>query len=161
MKNIEGYEGLYAITSCGKVWSYKRKKFLTPLVNGNGYMFVNLCKNGKIKNHLIHRLVAEAYIPNPDNLPQVNHKDENKTNNCLQNLEWCDAIYNINYGTRNEKISNSNKIPILQYDLDGNFIREWNSATDVGREARVNIYYCLKGRTKSAYGYKWKYKEDI
>ena len=157
MKDIKGYEGLYGITSCGKVWSYKYKKFLKPVAYDNGYLCVTLCKNGKIKNYTIHRLVAEAYIPNPDNLPQINHKDENKANNCLQNLEWCDAKYNSNYGTRNEKL----KKPILQFTLDGDLVREWPSAIDVGREVRSTIVNCLKGRYKTAYGYIWKYKEDI
>ena len=157
MKDIKGYEGLYGITTEGDVYSYKRKKFLKPGVNGIGYLYVSLCKDGKIKNYGVHRLAAEAYIPNPDNLPQVNHKDENKANNCLQNLEWCDSKYNNNYGTRNDKI----KKPILQYDLDGNLIREWECATDVGQEVRANICNCLKGNRKSAYGYIWKYKEDI
>ena len=146
MKDVVGYEGLYAVTSCGKVWSYRNEKFLKPRDNGNGYLFVNLYKNGGYKPKQIHRLVAEAYIPNPDNLPQVNHKDENKANNCLQNLEWCDAKYNSNYGTRNEKI----KKPILQFDLDGNLIREWECAYDVGKEVTSNICSCLKGRTKTA-----------
>ena len=159
MKDVVGYEGLYAVTSCGKVWSYRNKRFLKLRFQTDGYLYVSLCKDGKIKNYLIHRLVAMAYIPNPENLPQINHKDENKTNNCLQNLEWCDNSYNINYGTRNKKVSNSKKIPILQYDLDGNFIREWPSATDVGREVSYNICHCLKGRRKSAYGYIWKYKD--
>lgn len=102
-----------------------------------------------------------AYIPNPENLPEINHKDENKTNNCLQNLEWCDHKYNINYGTCLTKRSNSRKKPILQYDLDGNFIREWGSATDVGQEVKSGIWNCLRGKTKSSYGYKWVYKDDI
>ena len=159
MKNVVGYEGIYGITSCGKVWSYRNEKFLTPLVGKDGYLFVHLYKDGKMKNYKIHRLVAEAYIPNSENLPQINHKDENKTNNCLQNLEWCDASYNINYGTRNKKVSNSLKKPILQYTLDGEFVKEWPSARDVGKEVRVNIGYCLRGRNKTAYGYKWVYKE--
>ena len=159
MKDIKNYEGVYAVTSCGKVWSYRNECFLKPGVYKKGYLYVNLWKNGKMKKYKIHRLVAEAYIPNPYNLPQVNHKDENKANNCLQNLEWCDAKYNNNYGTHNKKVSNSKKIPILQYDLDGNFIREWPSATDVGREVRTNIVQCLIGKLKTAYGYVWKYKE--
>ena len=154
MKDIKGYEGLYAVTSCGKVWSYKYKKFLKPGANGDGYLHVNLCKNGKAKKYYIHRLVAEAYMPNPDNLPQINHKDENKENNCLQNLEWCDAKYNSNYGTRNEKL----KKPILQFTLDGDLVREWPSANDVGKEVQGHICDCLKGRLKTAYGYKWFYK---
>ena len=161
MKDVVGYEGLYSVTSCGKVWSYRRKKFLTPGVNNKGYLYVNLCRNGKYTSYTIHRLVAMAYLPNPENLPEINHKDENKTNNCLQNLEWCDCKYNNNYGTHIEKASNSRKKPILQYDLDGNFIREWNSATDVGKEVRINIGYCLRGKYKTAYGFIWKFKEDI
>lgn len=160
MKDIENFEGLYAITSCGKVWSYRRKIFLKPQVDKDGYQIVGLHKNGEVKNCKIHRLVAEAYLPNPENLPQVNHKDENKVNNCLQNLEWCDSKYNINYGTRKDKVASSIKKPILQYDLDGNFIREWLSATDVGKEFRKGISKCLTGRQKTAYGYIWKYKEE-
>ena len=154
MRDVVGYEGLYAVTSCGKVWSYKNKKFLESSANKRGYLRVNLYKNGKLKNFLVHRLVAEAYIPNPDNLPQVNHKDECKTNNCLQNLEWCNAKYNANYGTRNERY----KKPILQFDLKGNFIREWPSATDVGKEVKSHICHCLNGDRKTAIGYIWKYK---
>ena len=161
MKDIKGYEGLYGITSCGKVWSYRRKKFLKLASNGKGYLIVNLWKDGQSKWYKVHRLVAMAYIPNPENLPEINHKDENKSNNCLQNLEWCDHKYNINYGTCITKGSNSRKIPILQYDLDGNFVREWPSATDVGREVRCNIKECLRGRSKSAYGYIWKYKDKV
>lgn len=155
MKDVKNYEGLYAVTSCGRVWSYKNKKFLKPWDNGDGYLLVNLFKDGERKLYLIHRLVAEAYIPNPDNLPMINHKDECKTNNCLQNLEWCDCKYNNNYGTRTDKY----KKPILQFDLDGNFIKEWESATDVGKEVKGNICHCLRGDFKTAYGYKWVYKE--
>ena len=155
MKDVVGYEGLYAVTSCGKVWSYRNECFLKPKTRGRGYLTVNLWKDGGFKTKRIHRLVAEAYIPNPDNLPQVNHRDENKTNNCLQNLEWCDASYNNNYGTRIEKI----KKPILQFTLDGEFVREWPSASDVSKEVQSNIVTCLKGRYKTAYGFVWKYKE--
>ena len=159
MKDVVGYEGIYGITSCGKVWSYRNECFLKPKVNKGGYLQVNLHKNGKYKSYVIHRLVSEAYLPNPNNLPQINHRDENKTNNCLQNLEWCNASYNTNYGTRNEKISNSRKKPVLQFDLNGNFIREWECASDVGKEVQSHICQCLKGKYKTAYGYKWVYKE--
>lgn len=103
MVDIVGYEGLYAITSCGKVWSYKRKKFLTPRPYKNGYLCVALCKDGKPKTVSIHRLVAIAYLSNENNLSDVNHKDENKTNNAVSNLEWCSHKDNINYGTCIEK----------------------------------------------------------
>ena len=160
MKDIKNYEGLYAITSCGKVWSYKSKRFLRPFSNTKGYLQVELHKDCKKKKYLIHRLVTEAYLPNPENLPQVNHKDENKANNCLQNLEWCDPKYNANYGTRNKKVSNKLKKPILQYTLDGEFVREWPCAADVGKKASRNISNCLKGRQKTACGYIWKYKNE-
>ena len=98
MKDIKGYEGKYAITSCGKVYSYFTKKFL-KLGNVGVYKSVKL----QGKDFLIHRLVAEAYLDNPDNLPCVNHKDENTTNNCLNNLEWCTYKYNRTYGTAIER----------------------------------------------------------
>ena len=150
MKDIAGYEGLYAVTSCGKVWSYRRKKFLEPSATRTGYLQVSLHKDGKIKNYLIHRLVAMAYIPNPENLPQVDHIDGNKTHNYLNNLQWI---------TNRDNCRKSNNKAILQYTLDGNFIREWECAYDVGKVAVKSINNCLKGRHKTAYGYIWKYKE--
>ena len=152
MKDIAGYEGLYAVTSCGKVWSYKRKKFLEPAADRKGYLYVNLHKDGKVKSYKIHRLVAMAYIPNPDNLPQVDHIDNDKTHNYLNNLQWITNRDNVRKG-RNK--------PILQYDLDGNFVREWECTADVGKEVRKGINNCLRGRNKTAYGYIWKYKNDI
>lgn len=152
MKDIKGYEGIYGITSCGKVWSYRNEKFLTPRANWCGYLYVNLSKNGKYKSYKIHRLVAEAYIPNPDNMSEVDHIDSDKTHNYLNNLQWITHRDNSRKG-RNK--------PILQFTLDGKFVREWECANDVGREARVNIGFCLSGKYKSAYGFIWKYKEDI
>ena len=119
---VPGYEGLYEVSSYGRVKSIDRYvksksyrlhkgKVLSPGKDRNGYLFVVLSYNGKHKGITVHRLVAESFIPNPDNLPQVNHKDEDKTNNNVDNLEWCDAKYNSNYGTarireRETKIKN-------------------------------------------------------
>lgn len=150
MKDVVGYEGLYAVTSCGKVWSYRRKKFLTPRANRKGYLFVTLCKNYKMKNYNIHRLVAEAYIPNPGNLPQVDHIDNDKTHNYVNNLQWI---------TNRDNVRKSRNKPILQFTLDGKFVREWECAADVGKEVNSTIVNCLKGRYKTAYGFIWKYKE--
>lgn len=111
-KPIEGYEGLYEVSSYGRVKRlggydrFNRKKvskILKLSYNNSGYYIVHLWKNGFRKSKLLHRLVAETFIPNIDNLPQVNHKDENKSNNRVDNLEWCTAKYNSNYGTSIER----------------------------------------------------------
>lgn len=95
MKDIQEYEGLYGITSCGRVWSYRSKKFLKPQIAGAGYYFVVLSKNGEQKQFYIHRLVAEAYIPNPDNLPEIDHIDNNKEHNYINNLQWISHKSNV------------------------------------------------------------------
>ena len=155
MKDIKDYEGLYAITRDGNVWSYKSKKFLKPADNnGKGYMTICLIKNGKKKTHYIHRLVAEAFIPNPDNLPQVNHLDENKSNNCVENLEWCDAKYNINYGTRIERISK----PVYCEELNRTFKSGKEAAKELGI-SNENICNCCKGKLKTTGGFHWRYAE--
>ena len=98
---VPGYEGLYMVSNIGNVKSLIKNKIIKYFINKKGYRLVSLSKNGIIKKFSVHRLVAQAFIPNPDNLPQVNHKDEDKTNNNVDNLEWCDAKYNNNYGTAN------------------------------------------------------------
>ena len=150
MRDIVGYENIYGITSCGRVWSYRRQKFLKPGVNNKGYLIVCLRKDGQNKMYKIHRLVAEAYLPNPENLPQVDHIDNDKTHNYVNNLQWITNRDNVRKG-RNK--------PILQYTLNGEFVREWECAADVGIEVQSNICTCLKGRIPTAYGYTWKYKE--
>lgn len=109
MVDIVGYEGLYAITPCGKVWSYRRNRFMKFAYDGWGYYRAALTKEGKTTFKYIHRLVAEAYIPNPSNYPQVNHKDEDKSNNRLSNLEWCTMRYNANYGTKVKRMLKNRK----------------------------------------------------
>ena len=100
-KEIPGYEGLYEVSNKGNVRNVRRNKLLRLSKTNNRYIRVSLCKNGIKTGLTVHRLVAEAFIENPDNLPEVNHKDEDKTNNRVENLEWCDHKYNMNYGTRN------------------------------------------------------------
>lgn len=102
-KPVAGYEELYAVSDLGRVKSlkYGKEKILKPNKNGGGYLFVWLYRNGKRKMFLVHRLVASAFLPNPMGLPEVNHKDENKTNNIVSNIEWVSRWDNINYGTRN------------------------------------------------------------
>ena len=126
-KPIEGYENLYWVSSYGNVKSKSKDKKLS--INLDGYYVTTLSKNGETKTFTVHRLVSKAFIPNPNKLPQVNHKDENKLNNCVDNLEWCNSNYNHNYGTRNKRTgltqrNNRRSKIVLQFDLNGNFIRE-------------------------------------
>lgn len=107
-KDIPGYEGKYLVSSRGRVkavyrWIKNNEKILSPMLNKDGYYQVNLSFRGKVKHCRIHRLVAEAFIDNPNKYPMVNHKDEDKENNCFENLEWCDHTYNIRYGTRTKR----------------------------------------------------------
>lgn len=174
-KDIAGYEGLYQVSNYGNVRSVDRYtktsnsvrfykgRLMKQEQNRNGYMQVSLCKNGNYKCFLVHRLVAKAYISNPKKLPEVNHKDENKENNNVCNLEWVTRIENEMHGTKKERQSNTMKHPIVQYNLNGKYLKEWKSASDAEKEMRGkntgNISNCLNGKTKTAYGYIWKYKE--
>lgn len=115
-KNIIGFENLYQISSLGRVKSLgngktwkKKEKIIKQVINKDNYCYIMLYKEGKRKNYKVHRLVAQAFLPNPQNLPQVNHKDENPSNNCVDNLEWCTAKYNCNYGNHKENLSKSIK----------------------------------------------------
>lgn len=157
-KPIKGYEGLYMVSNWGRVKSIKfgKERILKPVTNSSGYLLVGLYKNNIEKKYSVHRLVAEAFIPNPYNLPQVNHRDENKLNNNVDNLEWCTNEYNINYGTRTERYSK----PVLQYTLDGEFVGEWPSARECGRNGfnQGSVSACCRGKLKTHRGFIWKYK---
>lgn len=106
-KPVEGYEGIYAVSDLGRVKSlkYGKERIMKPKKQRNGYLVVNLYRNGQRKMLKVHRLVAEAFIPNPEGLPEINHIDEDKTNNCASNIEWASRSYNINYGSRTKKAS--------------------------------------------------------
>lgn len=191
-KDINGYEGLYQVSNFGQVKSVSRidfnghkiKQRILKCALNKGYLSVVLFKNGIPTNFKIHRLVAKAFLPNPYNLPCVNHKDENKTNNIVlinedgsidyekSNLEWCTHKYNSNYGTRNIKISLNTKgkhfnrrdlsKPILQYDKTGQLLKEWPSASEIQRAIGVNssaICKCCRNVSSylSAGGYIWRF----
>ena len=158
LKDIKDYEGEYAITRDGRVWSYKSNKFLKPVLDKDGYHKVNLHKDKKMKTFRIHRLVADAFIPNPKGLPQVNHKDENKSNNCVENLEWCDAKYNMNYGTRTERAAKKQSIPVYCEELDRVFDGARQAARELGLD-NSNIIKCCKGKLKTHRGYHFRYAE--
>ena len=172
---IKGYEGLYEASNLGNVRSVDRVivysngrkhflkgKILKPVKNQEGYLFLWLFKDSKRKTFKVHRIIMNTFVPNPSNLPQINHKDEDKTNNCVDNLEWCDAKYNINYGTRTEKVAIKKSKSVLQIDANTEkIIAEYSSATEAGMNfcfGQRNISNCCLGKRKTAYGFKWKYK---
>lgn len=167
-KPIEGYEGLYEISDWGRLKSCinGNNVILKPAKTKSGYLNCILCDGKTKKNYLLHRLVAQAFIPNPKNLPCVNHLTECKTFNHYTALEWVSYKENITYGTlskrMSEKQTNNPKISrkINQYSLYGEFIREWPSSNEIKRTTgfhRGNITECCLGKRKTAYGFKWSY----
>jgi hypothetical protein len=186
-KDIKGFESLYQITNLGRVKSKERitgigygavriepEKWLRITEDSNGYLSVVLWKDNKPTRKLIHRLVMEAFLPNPDSLPQVNHKDENKANNMVwvnedgtvdlekSNLEWCTRSYNVNYGTAIDRMRNKMGKKIIQIDpVDNYVIAVWDSIRDCSRFTKINkasISGCLNNkRYKTAGGFKWEY----
>lgn len=174
-KNIEGYPD-YMISNLGRVKSLERiiircdnktqtikEKILKPSKDYKGY-YIIILSNIKRKGFKIHRLVASAFIPNPNNLPQVNHINEDKTDNRVENLEWCTSQYNSNYGTRTERIAEKHKKMTLQYTKEGKFVKKWDSIKQIEDElgfGNSSISLNLKRKTKSAYGYIWRYYDEI
>ena len=174
--NVPGFEEYYQASTYGRIRGvdrvcekkydygtvdYKIKgKILREGVRGtkSTYKSVFLYKDGSYKNYMVHRIVAETFIPNFHNCPCINHKDENRFNNRVENLEWCTWKYNVNYSAY--KFSK----PIIQYDKDGNFIKEWIGSSDIERIKGYNRYSisrCCNGKPsyKTAYGYIWKFKD--
>lgn len=159
-KDIEGFEGLYQVSTLGNVKSLNygragKEMILSPGKYKNGYLYVTFYKDGKRKNYLIHRIVAEALIPNPFKLPCVNHKGS-KTDNRVEMLEWCSYSYNNTYNDRHLKIGEKLSIPIYCIELD----KVFKSSHEAERQTGVHqshITSCLKGRRKSAGSYHWKY----
>ena len=163
-KDIPGYEGLYQASNCGNIRSLNWRKmnivrnlYLKP--HNKGYLQVELAKNGEKKMITVHRLVALTFIPNPDNLPTINHKDENKRNNDEANLEWCTFSYNTAYSKN--KNPHKHKQKIEQIDLlSGDVIKVWNDLVAIKYEMNYNtwsISECCNGKRKTAYGFKWRF----
>ena len=162
-KDIEGFVGLYQVSNLGRtkrLYQNDKEKILKHGSDKDGYLRVNLYKEGKSKQSKVHRLVAKAFIPNPDNKSQVNHRDENKSNNKVENLEWVTSKENINYGTRTEKVAKSLSKPICGINIKTNEKIEFPSTQEAERNGfdHGNIVKCLKGRNKSHKGYRWFYK---
>ena len=170
-KDIHGYEGLYQASTYGRVRSLPRAttsgRVLKPKVEKIGYLRLSLSKDNSIETKLVHRLISLTFIPNPNNFPQVNHLDEDKTNNRVENLEWCTAQYNSNYGTHVDRCAEHNRnhpsksIPVAQYDLNGNLIARYPSAIEAYRITGIhfsNILRVCKGEFQQSRGYKWHYE---
>ena len=181
--SVSGYEGLYEVSNFGEIRSiFRYKKLLKPSANAKGYLSVELWKNKVGKRLLVHRLVAKAFIPNPNEFPQVNHKDENPRNNNAENLEWCTALYNMNYGegakTRHSKIDYSAELRkevarcngkkcskrVLQYSNVGELLSVYESTVEASVRTGVNrshIVECANGKArKTAGGYIWKFDKE-
>ena len=166
-RTIDGYED-YQVSNFGRVKSLKngKEKILRPRVNGKGYLDVILCKDRKRKHMTVHRLVANAFLQNPDNLPVINHIDENKQNNFVSNLEWCTYSYNNSYNNRAKKIGEQlTNGPLSkqvgQFSLDGQLIKIWPSMMEAARNGfnKGHICSCCQGRLKTNAGFIWKYIE--
>ena len=176
-RDINGYEGLYQVSSEGRVKSLARvvirnngkklpikERVLKPMTDRYGYLLVVLCAGGKPKTLNVHRLVCEAFHENPENKPEVNHINEDKADNRACNLEWSTAKENCNHGTRNERmakgIAKALSKSVGQYTRDGELVKIWPSAIEVQRQAgfsQGNVSAAARGKLKTAYGFIWKY----
>lgn len=166
-KDIENYEGLYQVSNLGRVRSLDRKdaqghrlkgKVLSSGLNSRGYLIVILYRDGGTKNKTVHRLVASAFIPNPDNLPQINHRDEDKTNNAVSNLEWCSALYNMRYGTHSERVAKALERPIYVI-ADSNHRYYFDSikkASELIGLKRSTVSECVRGKLKHHHGFSFE-----
>ena len=169
--DIQGYEGLYKINRSGEVLSVRTGKILKAGKNRQGYMNVVLSKNGESKTYKVHRLAAKTFIPNPNNYPCINHKDEDKTNNNIENLEWCTAKYNINYGTANKRRGITSRLnplkprkQILQLSLSGEVVGEYNSTNEAFEKTGIDrrqISDAINHRKRQACGFFWVLRDEF
>lgn len=166
-KDIEGYEGLYQVSNFGRIKSlnyrHTEKEKIVKQDNSSGYKRVTLYKDGLRYRQLVHRLVAEAFIPNPNNLPEINHKDECTSNNVVTNIEWCMPKYNCNYGTRMERITKTKEKGVVQLTTKGEFIERFKSIANASRETgidRKTIRECCQGNRNNQRKYIWKYSTE-
>ena len=161
-KPIKGYEGYYEASNLGNIRNSRTMHLIKQTLNTAGYLRVQLSKASKVTFCLVHRLVAEAFLDKTG--PQVNHKNEIKTDNRVENLEWCDVSYNCRYGTRRERIVEKQGRPVIQMSLSGSVINTYPSLQEASRETGINFRHikeiCSKptGVRKTAGGYKWGFK---
>lgn len=166
-KPIKGFEERYEVSNKGRIKSLNynntgEARLLKNSISNTGYYVVMLYRDGKAKRKFVHRLVAETYLPNPNNYPIINHKNENKLDNRVYNLEWCTYSYNLSYGTCIDRRVDKMFKKIAQYKYDGTLVRVWRSAADVNRFFNTNpseIHKVCKGLREDYYGYIWKYAD--
>lgn len=169
---IPQYEGLYEISNLGRVRSLKfaggqRQKIIKPTCNSKGYQQIGLWKDKKRQVKYIHRLVATSFVKNPMNLNEVNHIDEDKSNNRFDNLEWCTRRYNMTYGNMQKKIKNNMKYykrPIVMINESGEVLKRWSSAADAERSDgfdAASICNCCRGRVQKVRGKIFKYEKEV
>lgn len=158
MRDIPGYEGRYAATSCGHIWSHLSKKFMKERYDKNGYKKLSLYgEDGKIKTYQVHRLIAMTYIDNPDNLPTVNHKDECKDHNWVDNLEWMDWDDNKRYGTGYARSAAKRSKPVYCYETDTVYESIKAAAAALNLHSQ-SVGACCKGKYKHTGGYHFRYE---
>ena len=164
-KKVLNYDD-YEASNFGNVRSLKKRKpkILKPSISSSGYLQVILCRNGKTKNYFIHRLVAEAFIKKTNNYNEINHLDENKKNNKVENLEWCNRKENMNYGNIKQKISVANSKKVVKLNSNGAILNIYNSileASKLNEAQSTHIVRCCKHKAKTHKGYKWEYFENM
>ena len=182
-KDVVGYDGRYQVSDKGNVRSVARKdsigrkcggRMLKPTYDKDGYLRVNLCKNGKQKTRFIHRLVAGAFIPNPNGYSEINHRDENKVNNYANNLEWCTREHNVNHGTLIERSAQARSKKVKATNIETNEVITFNSTVEAGRKgydqggvtkACRGVYKGRAGKLvggdgRTYRGYKWEYEAE-
>lgn len=160
MRDIVGFEGLYAITSCGKVWSYKSNKFMAQRYDDNGYLRINLRKDGKTYTKQVHRLVAEAYIPNEEGKPQVDHINQVKDQNYISNLRWATPVENSRHSNLGRKRYWSTvRRPIYCVELDKVFKTQAAACREIGLSSSA-LNRALHGVRETCGGYHWKFVEE-
>jgi len=182
-KDIAGFEGFYKVSDKGRIYSVERKdsrgnrcggRILKPKYSRGGYLMVHLYKNGKMKAKSVHRLVAESFLPNSNGLPQVNHRDEVKDNNNVENLEWCDSKYNINYGTLLERSAQAQSKKVRAVNVKTGEVITFNSTREAGRKGynQSNVAKACKGAYNAGggkliggeghtyKGYRWEYYKE-
>ena len=167
-KDVKDYEGLYQVSNLGRVKSlnYRRtgkEGIMKPQKDRCGYLQIKLCKYGKDKQCRINRLVAQAFLENPEGYTDVNHIDENKQNNCVENLEWCSRSYNNTYNGRAKKVGKKISKPVFSVNKVSGLIMWWQSAKEAERCTGIDkgsISRCCKGKLNSAGGHIWFYADD-